>query len=103
MRTREEEVEEEEEEKEKEKDEEARGDGGSIKESTLRYNKVHPWKPSALSTPALSHLSPGSSSITPSNLLCSSTLLIFPSVLGERPPLLPRPVASGSYIESGYI
>lgn len=83
--------------RDKKRDEEAEGEekgagggGGSIKESTLRYNKVHPWKPSALFAPAFSHFSPGSSSITPSNLLCSSTLLIFPSVLGELPPPLPR-------------
>lgn len=39
--------------KEKEKEEEgSRGeDGGSIKDSTLRYNKVHPWKSSARPTP----------------------------------------------------
>lgn len=37
-----------------EEEEEASGDGGSIKESTLRYNKVHPRKPSALFAPALS-------------------------------------------------
>lgn len=80
-----------EEKKQEEEEEEASGDGGSIKESTLRYNKVHPRKPSALFAPTLPpRLSPGSSSITPSNLLCSSTLLIFPSVLGERPFLLPR-------------
>lgn len=36
-------------EEEEKEEEEARGGGGSIKESTLRYNKVHPWKPSALS------------------------------------------------------
>lgn len=53
------------------------GREGGIKDSTLRYNKVHPWKP--LPLPSLLH----GSSITPFNLLCSSTLLIFPSVLGD--------------------
>lgn len=41
-------------EQEEEEEEEASRDGGSIKESTLRYNKVHPRKPSALFAPALS-------------------------------------------------
>lgn len=36
-----------------EEEEKARDGRGSIKESTLRYNKVHPWKPSALFAPAL--------------------------------------------------
>lgn len=35
----------------KEKEKEGSGGGGSIKDSTLRYNKVHPRKPSARPAP----------------------------------------------------
>lgn len=76
----------------KEEKEENRGGGGSIKDSTLRYNKVHPWKPSAHpALPTIPRFSLGSTSITPFNLLCSSTLLIFPSVLGDRASPSPNP------------
>lgn len=90
-------------EKEQEEEEEASGDGGSIKESTLRYNKVHPRKPSALFAPALLPLFSWQQQHYAIQLTLFLNFINFSLGLGGASARSCYPVASGGYIESGYI